>query len=796
MKIPFSIILFSILLPIFAVAAAPLPLMPMPKQIEMGTGTLTLNSEVKIAVHGFGSQRKAFQLARVAKYFERIAGKPIALRVVEGEKADLTIRVKQAETQLNMPQLGMPEDYTLNIDKNGITLLATSVFGAQHGISSILQLATGDPLNPLSFPYTSITDAPRFTWRGLLIDSVRHFMPIATIKRQLNGMAAAKLNVLHWHLTDDQGWRIESKVFPELTKMASDGLYYRQSEVKEVIEYASLLGIRVVPEFGMPGHASAIAVAYPELMAKVKSYEMERHWGVFKSLLNIANPEVYVFIDNLLAEMVSLFPDSYLHIGGDEVEPAHWLENSEIQAMMLQHQLKNGHDLQNYFNIRVQKLIAKYQRTMMGWDEIFHPALPKDILVQSWRGHDSLNAVAKAGYAGILSTGFYIDQPQYSSFHYRNDPLPEKPQINLTQPRVMSLAFTVPRLKGSAIEGELVVLGEQVLIKLNSNLHQLVKTDKPITRETQQFIATMDSWMGPLQFEFNRTINSGAVMIGNSRYPLTIASISNPAPVNVSASLSRDNHALILGGEATIWSEMVTEHNLDVRIWPRLFVIAERLWSAQSLTDSDAMYLRLEHISDFSHRVIGLKHKEQQRLGFNSLISTTLGESERIKTLELLTHIAQIVEPSHYYTRHHIKFLQDEYHQRAPLNRFVDYLGVESRQVRELDQLVERFIAGDVAALIQIEKQLQHWQMKLQDASLLRHRPELTEVHATTLKVLQLIELSQHVLEVCKGALQPSQTSNLNQQLLALQSLTDEIVITGIYPMRTLYLHCQSVNKH
>ncbi len=253
MRMYFSLFLFTVLLPILTAKATPLSLMPMPQQVSMTEGSLVFDNEIKVTIHGFSAQRQAFLLARMQQYIERITGKPIPLRVVKRGKADLTIRVENIETELQFPQLNMPEDYQLQIEEGGIVLSATSVFGAQHGLASLLQLAQSKVLGQLTLPYTAISDSPRFPWRGLLIDSVRHFMPIATIKRQLDGMAAAKLNVLHWHLTDDQGWRMESKVFPKLTQLASDGLYYRQSEVKEVIEYASLLGIRVVPEFGMPG---------------------------------------------------------------------------------------------------------------------------------------------------------------------------------------------------------------------------------------------------------------------------------------------------------------------------------------------------------------------------------------------------------------------------------------------------------------------------------------------------------------------------------------------------------------
>ena len=221
-------------------------------------------------------------------------------------------------------------------------------------------------------------------------------------------------SVLHWHLTDDQGWRFASSRYPKL-QQASDGLFYTQAQMKDIVRYAAERGIRVVPEIDMPGHASAIAVAYPELMSAPGPYTMERHWGVLKPVLDPTKEATYAFAEAMVSELAAIFPDPYLHIGGDEVDDSQWRANPAIQKFLKEKGLADSHALQAYFNRRLETLLEKHHRQMVGWDEIYHPDLPKSILIQSWQGQDALGDVAKHGYRGILSTGFYLDQPQYLS---------------------------------------------------------------------------------------------------------------------------------------------------------------------------------------------------------------------------------------------------------------------------------------------------------------------------------------------------------------------------------------------
>jgi hexosaminidase len=245
------------------------------------------------------------------------------------------------------------------------------------------------------------------------------------LKRNLDAMAAVKLNVLHWHLTEDQGFRIESKRFPKLHQLGSDGLYYTQEQAREVIAYAAARGIRVVPEFDLPGHATAWLVGHPELGSAPGPYAIERRPGIFEPTLDPTREEVYRLLEGFFGEMAALFPDAYVHIGGDENTGKQWDANPKIQAFMRGRGIKDNHGLQTYFNQRLLKILQKHGKRMMGWDEIFQPDLPKDVVIHSWRGQKALAEAARLGYDGVLSNGYYIDLIFPASEHYLNDPLPE-----------------------------------------------------------------------------------------------------------------------------------------------------------------------------------------------------------------------------------------------------------------------------------------------------------------------------------------------------------------------------------
>src|ERR1700722_4242311 len=324
------------------------------------------------------------------------------------------------------------ESYSLEVTPSGARRHAATVVGAMHGLETFQQLVQSDATGYF-VPAVSIRDTPRFRWRGLMIDCGRHFMPVDVIRRSLDGMAAVKLNVFHWHLSEDQGFRIESRSFPKLAGLGSDGLFYTQEQAREIVAYARDRGIRVVPEFDMPGHTSAWFVGYPDLASGPGPFHIEREFGVFDPVMDPTRESTYKFLDTFIAEMAAIFPDHFMHIGGDENNGVEWKANPHIQTFMREHSLQDTAALQNYFNQRLLKLLEKHGKHMIGWDEILTPDLPKDVMVQSWRGFDSLAAGAKNGYNGILSAGYYLNLMSPADAHYGVDPLPENTDLSAEQ---------------------------------------------------------------------------------------------------------------------------------------------------------------------------------------------------------------------------------------------------------------------------------------------------------------------------------------------------------------------------
>ena len=326
-------------------------------------------------------------------------------------------------------KLGDNERYSLTVADSHIKLAADTPLGVLRGMETLLQLVRQTPNAPgvaagFSVPNVVIQDEPRFPWRGLSFDVSRHFMPVDVVKRELDGLAAVKLNVLHWHLSDDEGFRVESKKFPKLQELGSDGMFYTQDEVRDVLAYAADRGIRVVPEFDMPGHSSSFLAAYPELGSGPGPFPVVHNHEEEPSLaMDPTKESTYEFLDGFIEEMTALFPDEYFHVGGDEVSPKKWLGTPHIRAFMEEHKMANAAALQAYFSKRVLEIVTKHGKHMVGWDEILNRDLPKTAVIQSWRGQQSLWSAAKDGYQGILSAGYYLDLSYSSSYHYSIDPM-------------------------------------------------------------------------------------------------------------------------------------------------------------------------------------------------------------------------------------------------------------------------------------------------------------------------------------------------------------------------------------
>lgn len=804
-------LLFNLVLALSAGAAATidapaqLPLMPYPQQVEQAQGSFTLSAGTPIQLRGAQSAQTRAAVQRFQQRLQRQTGIELSTHGDSAQPA-LTLSVADGSAQPHTLDGLTPEReaYQLHIRPHGIALEAASPQGLRHGLETLLQLSGGEQAREIQLPALSISDWPRFRWRGLLLDSARHFFSVDTIKRQLDGMAAAKLNIFHWHLSDDQGWRLESVHYPELHRRAAGGLYYTRAQVREIVAYAHNLGIQVLPEIGMPGHSSAIGLAYPELMSAPGPYPPEERWGVHRPLLDPSNPAVYEFAEKILGEVAELFPFEYVHIGGDEVDPRDWQENPKIRRYMRSQRLNSAQDLHNHFNSRIAEILAAHGRRMIGWDEILHPQLAAGTAVQSWRGQDALAEIARQGHPAILSTGFYLDQPQYTAYHYRNEPLPQTLDVRPPQAGEFwhSWQFEFPRKRGAAIRGSFTLIHDtegnpRGFIDFEGRARRALHSIE-IRRGTTYF--RLDTWMGPLwaRLQLRDDKLDGDMVVGNAPYAVrgkqiaghaiaghAIAGSAPPeavAAVELSTELPRETQRWILGGEAALWSEMVDENSIDLRLWPRGFAVAERLWSAQSLRDENAMYRRLAQVERWVETSLDLNPHRQQI----TALARLLPQSQHEAALAL----SGALEPAHYYHRHHEKSVHASYSRRDPLDRFADTLPVESVGVRRIAQSVEHWLqTGDGSGLESAREILAHWQRSagtlLADIAEGGDPGEFREIAA---RVREVSELGQQLIDLVlqESGMHAPAEARARAQLRRAQQIHGEVVVAAAYPLERL----------
>jgi hexosaminidase len=338
--------------------------------------------------------------------------------------------VKLVVTSLKDDQLG-DEGYKLSVSKKGISIQANAEAGLFYGIQTLIQLTN---LNSEMVPYVEITDYPRFGYRGLHLDVCRHIFPVEFVKKYIDLMAKHKFNRFHWHLTDDQGWRIEIKKYPKLQQIAAYrngtvighaghsntydniryGGFYTQVEVKEVIAYAAARYVTIIPEIEMPGHAVAAIAAYPELGCRGDQIQTERTFGVFDPIFCAGQESTFTFLQDVLTEVADLFPGSYIHIGGDEAPKTRWKECPHCQTRIKDNNLKDEHELQSYFINRMEKFLNSKGKQIIGWDEILEGGLAPNATVMSWRGEEGGIAAAKLKHNVIMTPGnwCYFDHLQ------------------------------------------------------------------------------------------------------------------------------------------------------------------------------------------------------------------------------------------------------------------------------------------------------------------------------------------------------------------------------------------------
>ena len=323
----------------------------------------------------------------------------------------VAIEVAQIDSS-SAPQFGTNEDYELSVLERQIQLKAASTWGALHGITTLRQLMSNGSL-PNEF---SIVDSPRFAWRGLMLDVARHFIPLSQLYAVVDGLQLLKLNVLHLHLSDDQGFRFGSNAWPRL---ASND-HYTMQELQSLVAYAADRGVRIIPEIDMPGHVTHWLVAYPQWGCE--EAQPSQRFGVHPACLDPTREEVYDALASLFAELAEVFPDRYVHVGGDEVNPKWWQRSERIQAFITEHNLQDERGLQNYFLQRVHNILVNLDKQVIGWDEVLHEQMP-DCLVQNWRGATTRDRALAVPRSCIVSAPYYLDLHFPADIHYRFDPL-------------------------------------------------------------------------------------------------------------------------------------------------------------------------------------------------------------------------------------------------------------------------------------------------------------------------------------------------------------------------------------
>ncbi len=312
-------------------------LMPWPQDFSAKPGYFQISEDFNVLIKS--ETNEVSRIHKASTRFLRYLTNKTGVFINDGFARFPSDNVNSASLMISfekeaLVKMGIDESYELKVTEKGIEINAITDVGAMHALSTLLQLITVKD-GAYVVPEVMIKDAPRFVWRGLMMDVSRHFMPVEVVKRNLDAMAFVKLNVFHWHLSDDQGFRVESKSLPKLHKMASDGQFYTQNQIIDIVQYADERGIRVVPEFDVPGHATAFLTAYPEFASKKDmDYSLERYAGIFNPTLDPTNENTYIFLDTLFKEITPLFPDQFFHIGGDENEGKQWTENKAIQKFM------------------------------------------------------------------------------------------------------------------------------------------------------------------------------------------------------------------------------------------------------------------------------------------------------------------------------------------------------------------------------------------------------------------------------------------------------------------------------
>lgn len=423
-------ILLLLLLFNFGFSQNQLPLIPQPKSIILGKGNFILSNETIIQ-----ADKNSFEAKYLKEIIKQQFGLDLKIETSSRANSKIIFVIKIIEEKKSFK-----EWYNLSISKNDVIITATEAHGIFYGIQTLSQLLPLENSIEIKLSCLRITDEPKFAWRGMHLDCARHFFSKEFIKKYIDYLAMYKMNTFHWHLTDDQGWRIEIKKYPKLTDVGAYrngsmtghyndqkfddkryGGFYTQEDIKEIVAYANQRHITIVPEIEMPGHSLAALAAYPEYSCTGGPFEVAKKWGVIEDVY-CTKEETFEFLENILTEVMDLFPSKYIHIGGDESPKVRWKVCPNCQKRIKDENLKDEHELQSYFIQRIEKFINSKGRKIIGWDEILEGGLAPNATVMSWRGTEGGIAAAKQNHFVVMSPGShcYFDHYQGES---KNEPL-------------------------------------------------------------------------------------------------------------------------------------------------------------------------------------------------------------------------------------------------------------------------------------------------------------------------------------------------------------------------------------
>ncbi|WP_340312849.1 beta-N-acetylhexosaminidase [Brytella acorum] len=567
-------------------ADMPAEILPRPAHMTVDSRAIILPQLLQLEVQGVRSALIRRAVERFRSQLTRMSGQEMTFSKVRNGSLPIEIRFVHDPRYLT---LDMHEGYSLDVDDKGVRLTAQGEAGVLHGLSSLLQLVHRESGHAL-LAAVHVNDEPRLHWRGLMLDVSRHFFQVTTLERQIDAMAFVKLNVLHLHLSDGEAFRVESRRYPRLQLIGGHGEYYTQDQIRHLVAYAADRGIRIVPEFDTPGHVFSLLEAYPAYAA-VPSLNRDDRATINRAALDPSNPQTYLFVTNLYREMAGLFPDRYFHIGGDEVRGAQWTTTPRIARYMAERHIASVEAMQAAYTSRIVNAVTRMGKTAIGWDEVLRADIPRNTVIQVWRGREHIADAAAGGHAVVLSSGFYLDHLMPSDAYYRL-PLPDAPTV--------------------------------------SPGHD-------------------DDTVAP---------------------PL-----SSTVPV--------------IGAEAALWTEIVSDEMLDGRLWPRMGAIAERFWTPDAACDSATLYPRLTTLYE-RIELLGL----QARANADAMLARLApGQADAARIL------LEVTSPVRNYGHNH-EFMQIRHKKpaiRQTLDSLADIAQPDSFRAEAFNAEAEAFSRGDKA---------------------------------------------------------------------------------------------------